>query len=247
MSMTLHVLGSSSAGNGYILDAEDGALVIEAGMPLHEVLRMTGYRLPHIKGCVVSHEHRDHARYAGEYMGMGVRVLALPSVLASACTWSNIFGTAAAPKHAYMIGAYKIIALPVAHDVPCLAFVIDHGEMGRLAFVTDTMMLEYKLSRVNHLLVEANYCDEILDRNISRGAVAAAERSRLTHSHMELKTAVGVAKANMWKGLSEIVLIHLSPRNSDAETFRGEMEKATGIPTYVARPGMKIQLKHKTV
>ncbi|EKC78421.1 hypothetical protein LEA_03506, partial [human gut metagenome] len=41
--------------------------------------------------------------------------------------------------------AFKVFVLPVVHDVPCVGFVIEHQEMGRLLFITDTMMLEYRL------------------------------------------------------------------------------------------------------
>lgn len=55
--MKITVLGSSSNGNGYILDSGNEQLVIEAGVQFKEVMKALDYNISNISGVVVSHEH----------------------------------------------------------------------------------------------------------------------------------------------------------------------------------------------
>lgn len=206
-----------------------------------EVKKALGFNIRGIKGCVVSHEHKDHAGYIKEFVRSGIRVLALPEVFSSQSV-SSPFCKTIEPMRGYKIGGFKLLPLSVAHDVPCVSFIIEHGEMGKLAFITDTMMMEYKLPKLDHIMLEANYADDLLQGNIDSGIVPASMRERLLHSHMELRTAKDVLLANDRASLSDIVLIHLSANNSDEERFRREMQELTGLPVYVARKGFEIEL-----
>ena len=66
--MQLKVLGSSSKGNGYILDNGKAALLIEAGFPYRAVLSALNIDRGRIKGLLVTHEHGDHAGMIREYI-----------------------------------------------------------------------------------------------------------------------------------------------------------------------------------
>ena len=59
--MKLKVLGSNSLGNCYILENKDEALILEAGIKLVNVKKALNYNISKIVGCLVSHEHNDHA------------------------------------------------------------------------------------------------------------------------------------------------------------------------------------------
>ena len=77
--MVLKVIGSSSKGNCYILESDTEALIIEAGCKLLEVKKAIQWQLSKVVGCIISHEHNDHAGYAKEYAKAGIKLLALPS------------------------------------------------------------------------------------------------------------------------------------------------------------------------
>lgn len=241
--MKLTVLGSSSAGNCYLLDAHDGVLVIEAGLRLSEVKRALNWQVSRIVGIVITHEHNDHAGFIKEYLQAGIPTLALQCVLDAKRVGQHPFARPIRQHHGYRVGGFKIYTIPVAHDVPCLSFLIEHEEMGRLFFITDTMMLEYRLPKVNHWLLECNYADEILAYNIDNGITPLAMKDRLLRSHMELKTAKGILMANDLSETHEIVLIHLSGSNSDPYLFTEEIEGLTGLPTYIAEHGLTIELQ----
>ena len=55
--MYLTCLGSSSNGNCYILQNEDEALILEAGMPFKEVKKALDFNISKVRGVCISHEH----------------------------------------------------------------------------------------------------------------------------------------------------------------------------------------------
>lgn len=241
--MEMTVLGSSSKGNGYVFRSRGGGvLLLELGVPATEVKRLLGWRTDGIVGALVSHRHGDHAGYISQYLGMGVTVLALADVFEGCGVRGGAFCRAAEPLRGYRLGGYKVFTLDVDHDVPCLGFIISHEEMGSVLFVTDTMMLRYELPAVDHIMLEANYSDECLGRNIGSGRVSPSVRPRLMRSHMELGTACGILRRGDTRRAQEVILLHLSDGNSDEEVFRREAEKACGKPVYVAKPGLSVEL-----
>lgn len=241
--MKLFCIGSSSRGNGYVLQSSNGgALLIECGMPLVEVKKVLGWKLSSIAGCVVSHRHKDHSKYLPEYLKFGIHALALEDVFASFPKLNRTFCKSIEPMHGYKMGGFKVFALPVVHDVPCLGFVIEHDEMGKLLFVTDTMMLEYRVANLNHIMIEANYSDELLEDAISSGSTVSSTRERLLESHMELKTTEQILRTTDLTAVNEVVLLHLSGRHSNAEQFRALIAEAVGKPVYVANPGIEINV-----
>ena len=55
--MELKVLGSGSSGNCYILENDNEALIIEAGLPFMEVKKALNFNVMKIKAVLVSHTH----------------------------------------------------------------------------------------------------------------------------------------------------------------------------------------------
>ena len=55
--MILKVLGSSSRGNGYILETDKEALVLEGGVSLTQVKKAMDFNTSKIVGVCISHEH----------------------------------------------------------------------------------------------------------------------------------------------------------------------------------------------
>lgn len=73
--MTLRIVGSSSAGNGYLLEANDGSqLILEVGCPSRAFRKYGGMHTADVKAALVSHSHGDHAKYAKEFARAGIGV-----------------------------------------------------------------------------------------------------------------------------------------------------------------------------
>lgn len=179
----------------------------------------------------------DHAKSIPDALRCGVKVYSNEDV---AERYKGVFGLK--ELKGYKIKDFKVFVVPMSHDVPCVGFVIEHPEMGKLLFATDTMMVKYRFKGLNHVMLEANYSDALLDGNVDGGFVHGAMRSRLMTTHMSLENAVDMLTSNDLSGVNEVVLIHLSDSNADAAQFSGRVASATGKPVYVARKGLELDL-----
>ena len=239
--MNLRVLASNSRANGYLLQNQSEALVIEAGVSLLQVKKALDFRLHLIKGCIVTHRHKDHARYIRQYADAGINVLASDDVFEG----SHHRFRAAVSGKGYKLGGFRIFPFEVHHDVPCNNYIIDHFATGRILFLIDTYLCEYKFSDLNHIIIEANYADDILEDNILKGLEHPSKRDRLLTSHMELETTKSVLMAQDLSQVKNIILTHLSDRNSDEVRFVDEIKALTGKSVYAAKAGLSIDLPTK--
>lgn len=240
--MKLHILGSNSLGNCYILETVSEALIIEAGVRMANVKKALKWQMRKVVGAVITHEHNDHSGYVTEMVASGVLVLALEDVFKSHKLAGKPFTKSIVPNKGYKVGNFKIFAVLVKHDVPCLGYIIIHPEMGKLLFLTDTITLDVCVSGLNHIMIEANYADDIVEQNIASGAMPEAMRPRLLNSHMEIEQTKAILAENDLSQVDNIVLIHLSDGNSDEERFVREVRQLTGKPVYAANAGMTLDL-----
>lgn len=239
--MVLKVIGSSSDGNGYVLDNGNEALFLEAGVRLTDFKKTVGFNIRKVVGCLVTHRHNDHAKYIKSMVDCGFPTLALPDVWQA----KNISGSNAIWLEygkGYKFGKFKVLAFAACHDVPCAGYLIEHPDCGRMLFLTDSCMCEYRFSGLNHILIECNYSDLKLSEAINDGRTLPSQRERLMTTHMELNTCKMTLAANDLHRVSEIVLLHLSDNNSDEKVFQTEIERQTGRPAYIASPGLCVEL-----
>lgn len=237
--MELKILGSSSHGNGYILEADSEALIIEAGVKLLEAKKAINFNLSKVVGCLVSHQHNDHAGNALEYASAGITVLALPEVITAKNIERN-YKTIEFGK-GYKMGNFKVLPFELMHDVPCAGFLIEHPQSGKVLFITDTYACKYRFTGLSHILIEANYADDILTDNILEGRLPQVMRKRLLTSHMEIESTKEFLRSSDLKQVRNIVLLHLSDGNSNEKRFVDECKAVTGKKVVAANAGMVIQ------
>ena len=237
--MKMTILGSSSKGNCYVLQNDSEAIIIEAGISLAEVKKALGWNIAKVKVCIISHQHNDHAGHAAEYEKAGIPLLALPSVIETK-ELRAVTSTPIKMGNGYIYGGFKILPFEVKHDVPCVGYLIEHQETGRILFFTDTYAMPYDFKNITHWMAEANYSDEILDDNVLNGRVPAALRRRVITSHMSIDNAIGILKRQDLTATRDILLIHLSDGNSNEKEFITKVRRATGKTTRAASPGMEL-------
>lgn len=240
--MRLKILSSSSQGNCYILENDTEALIIECGVKFSRIKKALCFDLSKIVGCVCSHRHADHSKGVTEFINNAIPVLASEDVFTSkGIPLSNPFVKVILEEHGYKMGNFKILPVSVNHDVPCHLFLLDHPESGKVLFMTDTFMSEHTFPGLNHIIIEANFADDILEENIRNGSVHPSMRPRLMQTHMEIKTCINVLKASDTTNVINIVLCHLSDGNSDEERFIREVREATGKQVFAARKGLEVE------
>lgn len=238
--MELRIVGSSSKGNGYLLEAENGdQLLIEAGCHLREYQEVGRLKRSRARGMIVSHEHGDHCKYVREFTSAGIDVYSTAAVKEN-----NKFGvTAVEHGKTYQVGDFRVTPLKVEHDVECYAYLVHHPEMGTLMFATDCWNLHQVVKGVSHYLIEANYQDEVLDESVRTGKTIQSMADRVRLSHMSLKHCVEYLKmCDAGKTARTITLIHASERHLDKKHAELTVAGQTGVPTWVAKKGLEIVL-----
>lgn len=242
--MQLNVIGSGSSGNGYVLQNEDEALIIECGMPLKDATEALGGNLKKVVGCLVTHSHGDHAGYIKQY-ARPFNVFATVGTLEEKNVNDGDFHFHAIPMlKEIKIGEFVVKAFHTVHDTrePC-GFIIFHPDIGNMLFLTDSHHIKYKLFfSLDYILIECNHTDALVDKSVKEGIIPEKVGIRAKATHMSLKRCIECLKSNNLQQTKAIVLIHMSANNGNAELFTSEVAKATGKAVYVAKKGFELEL-----
>lgn len=241
--MKLKVLASSSSGNCYLLENETELLILEAGIPFKRIQEGIDFNTSKVIGCLVTHEHKDHSKSIMDILKNGINVYTSKGTM-EALGMEESYRLKTIKAHDTLkVGGFTILPFDTQHDAQePLGFLIQHKDMGKLLFITDSYYCKYKFKEVDHILVECNYKKEILDENIHSGKVPELIRDRIIKSHFELENVIEFLKSSDLSKTKNIVLIHLSSQNSDKKLFKKEIEKSTGRPVYIAKKGLELRI-----
>lgn len=241
--MNLKVLGSSSKGNSYILEADTGSLILDAGVRFSDIQEALDFDLSRVRGCLVTHEHGDHAKAVKDLLKAGIDVLTTKGTIEAIGAKHHRLGVVI-PGYQFQIGDFIILGFKTEHDAADpVGYLIQYiPTKEKLLFATDTYYLKYRFSGLNYILLECNYIPDILKANIEAGAIPESLKNRLLESHFSLDNVKGFLKANDLTEVRKIILIHLSDGNSDARRMVSEIQELTRIETVDAAAGMEIAL-----
>ncbi len=236
--MQLKIIGTGSKGNAYLLENEEEALLIECGVPFKEINKAIDFNFKKLQGCILTHEHNDHAMSANDLLSSGVYVWATEKTHEALGTVMHHRACVLQRFNTDIIGNFKVMPFDVKHDAadPC-GFLIYHPDTGTILFITDASYCKYRFGNLNNIIVEANYDTAIAKKKLSEMEFL---RNRILQSHMSLDTCVDLLKANDLSKVNNIVLIHLSDSNSDEQAFNKRVSDETGKNVTVASNGMEI-------
>lgn len=240
--MELQVIGTGSKGNAYLLKGQDEILIIEAGVNIKHIKKALDFDFSKVVGCIVTHEHNDHASSVGELMKLGIDVFATEGTLSKCNLATDYRAHIVKPKEWFFLKSFDIIPFDVKHDAEePVGFQISHPECGQTLFITDTYYCRYRFRGLNNIIIEANYDRSIIDQKYGRHTEMYFLRNRILRSHFSLDNCIDLLKANDLSGVNNIVLIHLSDSNSHEEMFRSKVEQATGKRVTIADNGLKME------
>lgn len=129
--------------------------------------------------------------------------------------------------------------LSVEHNVECFGYIIDHKDMGRLVFYTDTRTFNYNIPNVNCILGEVNYSDDVILDNLCEGRDVRSQYN----NHMSLDTAISVIRRLYSPKLSKVICLHLSDNNADQSVIKRRFKEELGIDVLIAESGLTVDLK----
>lgn len=236
--MKLKCLGSSSAGNCYLLTSNSGeTLILDCGIPIKEIKKGLDWNIKDVVGVLCTHKHLDHSLSVYPLRRMGIPVFA-PYISQK----PMIIG-----DYRLKIQAFDLTTIDGswthtdANGEPCpiYGFLITHKEMGRMLYITDCELIKWKFKDINHILLGVNYDKDLVDKDNDPKA------RHVFRGHLSIDTACDFVKANYSDNLQNVIMCHLSSENSDRDSFIEKMKKvACGANVDVAVAGKSWDLKN---
>lgn len=225
--MIFRSIASSSHGNVYTVTDGKTHILLECGLSHKKLLQSAGRSLSDFSACLVSHEHKDHAKSVPQLLERGMDVY-MSEGTAAALDVEDVH--IISHMEQFSVGTFDIMPFSTFHDAAePLGFLIRSREDGEsLAFATDTVNLRYRFPGINILALEANY-----DKNILKLCEKLPDkvRHRITNSHMEIETLCNYLKSLDLSSCREIYLLHLSDATSHEERF---LERVKGaVPKHI--------------
>ena len=238
--MKLKVIGSGSKGNSYALISENEILLLEAGCRLLDVKKTIDFQIGKVVGCLVSHRHQDHLKYAKDFLSAGIKIYTNDETqrLIDCVSSGWLYGIP--EKKMFKVGEFKVTPFYVPHnDTPNYGYLVKHEEMGKLLFATDFEYLPwtFRQHRLNHMLIECNHMDDVENTDPNYEHVMCG--------HSSLSTVLDVVRKNQTPCLRNVILCHLSHFNAYPKQMLAEVEKVAGsrVKVFCADAGLEAELR----
>ena len=228
--MDIKVIASGSSGNAYLIGDGKTRLLFDAGIPFKRIQIGCGFKTSSIDVCLVTHRHGDHAAAIPKLLQRGITVYSNADV---AGLYEGVQELTECKEHT--IGTLRILPFAAEHDVPCYGYQVTSEETGeRLVYITDSAYVRYTFTGLTHIMIEANYAEDIMRGNVRDGKVPLPLAERVAGTHMSIDTLLSLLRANDMTKVRQIYLLHLSDNNSDAEVFKKMVQRETGAEVYIA-------------
>ena len=228
--MHLKCLGSSSAGNCYLLTSDSGeTLILDCGIPIKEIKKGLDWNIRNVVGCIVSHVHSDHSKSVKDFETMGIPIFA--PYLGDSRKSMNMGEFTVRPFDLTTIDGSWTHTDANGEPCPIYGFLITHKEMGRMLYITDTNLIKWRFKDINHILLGVNYDKDLV--NVDNQSKA----NHVFRGHLSIDTACDFVKANYSDSLQNVIMCHLSSENADSDSFIEKMKKvAKNANVDVAEP-----------
>ena len=216
-------LGTGSKGNCYLLKTENETLILDCGVPFKKIKQGLGYNISNVAGVIVSHWHMDHFKALKDLEGIGLRV----------------FTPNKDERIGKFLGKFYIDRFELPHDeTENYGFYIKVGGQ-TILYLTDFEYCKYRFDnlRPDHILVECNYQEELVDRDLPNFKHKIA-------GHCSLSTCKDFVKTNATDALKTVILLHMDDL-CDPDKCVAEVQKTVPFGVYVdyARNGLELDLK----
>lgn len=236
--MKLKCLGSSSAGNCYLLTSNSGeTLILDCGIPIKEIKKGLDWNIKDVVGVLCTHKHLDHSKSVKDFKAMGIPIYA--PYLCNSCKSMNMGEFTVKPFDLTTIDGSWTHTNADGTPCPIFGFLITHPEMGRMLYITDTELIKWRFRGINHILLGVNYDKDLIDRDNT------GKTNHVFRGHLSIDTACDFVKANYSDSLQNVIMCHLSSENADSDSFIEKMKKvAYGANVDVAAAGKSWDLKN---
>lgn len=229
--MKFHPIHSSSEGNLYIVEAENGKrLLLECGLSWKKIKKAVGYRIDNIKACLASHGHFDHCKSIETIIEAGINVYASKETLQKFGLYGHRLANELINMEAIFISdTFAILPFETHHDCEgSFGFIIRELETDEsLLFATDTAYIEPRFTLPFSIIaIEASYQSDILDWCVEEKRIDQTQALRLRGSHMERSVALNYLREKCNLSMCrEVHLLHCSKRALDKDSAIKEFKE----------------------
>ena len=231
--LEVHVLASGSDGNCTVIESDDEAIMIDAGMSCKRIMALmdlAGVDSDMISAILVTHEHTDHVSGVGAVARkLDVPVYSTQGTF-GASKMGNVDFHPVDKTAPFDIGHMHITPLPTSHDAvdPCCYYT--ETDQGNVLLATDTGVLnfqiEHALAQADIAILESNYDPNMLANGPYPVYLKKRIRSEIGHlSNFDCADAV---RRNL-KENAQLFLAHLSKTNNIPDLARQTVSDNSGV------------------
>jgi phosphoribosyl 1,2-cyclic phosphodiesterase len=215
-------LGSGSAGNAIVIEADGTRILVDAGYPARTLARRmesVGIAPESIEALIVTHEHTDHCRgVTASQNKWGWPVFASTGTLGGIPEYNATRATAVVPGATFDIGALSVTLIPISHDAAePTALTIEGRSSGTRAGIAHDLgivpdALRAAFSELDVLMLESNHDVEML-RN---GPYPPFLQQRIASrsGHLSNFQSASLLRDVASERLQQVILLHLSEENN---------------------------------
>jgi len=253
-------LGSGSSGNCYFLHFSGTGLIIDCGIGIRKFKKyfnQFGLPLSPVAGVLVTHDHTDHVKAVGAVaQAYGYAVYTSEKVHQS--IMRNHFVSKKIPaeqqhivRHGvpFELPPFKITSFFVPHDSAENNGYIIEADGKRLVLLTDvghfTEQMREIVSQATHLIIEANYDEQMLTTGRYPKRLQKRIMSDTGHADNEATARFLASTLTPASPLKHIWLCHLSAENNTPDKARSAVSQAlreAGIPLAPAPNGLTLDV-----
>ena len=208
--MILHCLASGSSGNCYLLENENETLILDCGIYIQKIKKGLDWDISRVAGVCVTHSHTDHSKSVKNFEDMGI----------------NVFKPyeSEMKRQVRTYGGFVIKSFDLPHNgTENRGFLIE-VEGQKILYLTDFEYCPYvfKKQEVNHIMIECNYQQELVDRDLPQYVHKIC-------GHCSLDTCKSFIQSNKTNALRTVILCHLGAETTIAEECIAEVQKVAGL------------------
>jgi len=227
----IRILKSGADGNAYLVGRRC-LLLIEAGVSIKKLRELSGFTLRNVQGCLITHEHGDHAKAAKDVQKAGITVYCTEGTAAAL----NLTGhrlRIIRPREVFSVGDWRILPFPVIHDSAApVGFLLD-GEGEKIVFATDTQYIPFAFQGLTRIMIEASFSRDLLWETTRNGDRPVEACKRVVRNHLSIEACEMFLRNTDLSRLKTVHLLHLSKDNADAQEFKRRVQAITGAPVYM--------------